>query len=114
MLAFYFDEHVPRAIAVGLKLRGADVLTAQQDGSEGASDLDLLRRATALGRVLVSFDRDLLREARLALERGDSFSGLVSAHPLAVSVGECIRDLDVVAQVMEPAEMKDLVVYLPL
>lgn len=31
-VAFYMDEHVPRAISVGLRLRGVDVLTAQEDG----------------------------------------------------------------------------------
>ena len=29
-LAFYMDHHVPRAITVGLRLRGVDVLTAYE------------------------------------------------------------------------------------
>jgi len=32
-LAFYMDVHVPRAITSALRLRGIDVLTAQEDGS---------------------------------------------------------------------------------
>lgn len=27
MIALYMDEHVPRAITIGLRLRGIDVLT---------------------------------------------------------------------------------------
>jgi len=31
-LQFFFDQHVPRAIALGLRLRGVDVVTAAEDG----------------------------------------------------------------------------------
>jgi hypothetical protein len=37
-LALYMDQHVPRAITVGLRLRGVDVLTAFEDGASDASD----------------------------------------------------------------------------
>ncbi len=37
MLALYMDQHVPRAITEGLRLRGIDVTTAYEDG---ASDMD--------------------------------------------------------------------------
>lgn len=43
-LAFYMDEHIPKAITLGLRLRGIDVLTAQEDGKEGNSDVELLDR----------------------------------------------------------------------
>lgn len=32
-IAFYMDQHVPRAITVGLRLRGVEVLTAYEDGT---------------------------------------------------------------------------------
>jgi hypothetical protein len=32
-LALYMDHHVPRAITIGLRLRGVDVLTAYEDGA---------------------------------------------------------------------------------
>jgi hypothetical protein len=51
-IALYMDEHVPRAITIGLRLRGVDVLTAQEDGRRNTPDADLLDRATALGRVI--------------------------------------------------------------
>jgi predicted nuclease of predicted toxin-antitoxin system len=54
------DEHVPRAISVGLRLRGVDVLTAQEDGLRNTPDADLLDRATALGRVIFTQDDDFL------------------------------------------------------
>jgi hypothetical protein len=37
-IAFYMDHHVPRAITVGLRLRGVDVLTAYEDGQSELAD----------------------------------------------------------------------------
>ncbi len=37
-LRFYLDEHVPNAIAQGLRRRGVDVLTVQQAGRAGLTD----------------------------------------------------------------------------
>lgn len=54
------DENVPRSVATGLRLRGVDFLTVQEDGWGGASDPEVLSRATELGRVLISRDDDLL------------------------------------------------------
>lgn len=62
-LRFYADVHIPRAIVPGLRLRGVDVLTAQDDQACSFTDPMLLDRATGLGRVLFSFDTDLLKEA---------------------------------------------------
>ena len=59
-IALYMDEHVHRAITIGLRLRGIDVLTAQDDGRRQAPDNALLDRAKELGRVLFSQDEDLL------------------------------------------------------
>ncbi len=55
-VSFYMDEHIPKAITLGLRMRGVDVLTAQEDGKEGNSDSELLGRAHALKRVLFTFE----------------------------------------------------------
>ena len=59
----YIDVHVRRAVTDGLRLRGVDVLTAQEDGAAEFEDDALLERASGLRRVLFSQDDDLLREA---------------------------------------------------
>ena len=56
------DVHVPYAITIGLRLRGVDVVTAQEDGSRELEDADLLDRAGSLGRIIFSEDDDMLRE----------------------------------------------------
>jgi predicted nuclease of predicted toxin-antitoxin system len=63
-VGLYMDVHVHRAITTGLRLRGVDVLTAQEDGYRRAVDDVLLDRATELQRVLFTQDEDLLAEAK--------------------------------------------------
>jgi predicted nuclease of predicted toxin-antitoxin system len=110
----YMDVHVPEAITVGLRLRGADVLTAQEDGARRLADALLLDRATALGRVLVSQDRDLLREAAQRQQRSVTFAGVIYAHQLRVTIGQCVRDLELVAHAGTPEDFANRVEYLPL
>jgi|GEM_PF-2376536 len=62
-LQFYMDVHIRRSITKGLRKKGVDVVTAQEDNSAELSDPELLARATELSRVLFSMDDDLLTEA---------------------------------------------------
>ena len=55
MIEFYFDQHVPAAIARGVRRLGISVLTALEDRHPDAADEELLARATQLR----SGDRDL-------------------------------------------------------
>ncbi len=113
-IRLYMDVHVRRVITVSLRLRDVDVLTAQEDGSVRLPDPALLERATSLGRVLVSFDRDLLREAALRQRESRSFSGVIYAHQLRVSVGQAIRDLELLAKFTDPEDHVNRVEHLPL
>ena len=88
-LALYMDHHIPRAITLGLRLRGVDVLSALEDEATTLSDPGLLDRAMALGRVLFTFDEDLLAEATRRQHDGILFAGLVYARPLRTSIGAC-------------------------
>ena len=76
------DVQVPRAITEGLRVRGVDVLTAQDDGAGRLDDAALLDRAGSLGRVRFTRDSDLLTEAGRRLRDGQPLVGLVYAHHL--------------------------------
>lgn len=113
-IKLYMDVHVRRAVTDGLRLRGVDVLTAQEDGAGALTDPQLLSRATALGRVLFSQDDDLLREAQKRQHSGEVFAGVVYAHQLNISIGQCIDDLELIAQLTEAEEWLNKLAYLPL
>jgi predicted nuclease of predicted toxin-antitoxin system len=59
-IRFFFDQHIPSAIAQGLRLNAVDVLTAHEAGRCALPDHDQLAFATAEQRVVMTFDSDYL------------------------------------------------------
>ena len=114
MITLYMDENVEGQIVRGLRAQGIDVLTAEEDGYRETADIDVLDRAAALDRVAFSRDDDFLREATRRHRAGESFGGVIFAHKLYVSLGECIADLEYLAIVGDTADFTDRVYFLPL
>ncbi len=113
-VALYLDVHVRAAVTEGLRLRGVDVLTAQEDGADEMDDPDLLDRARDLGRVVFTQDQDFLQEAQRRQVSGKPFAGVIYAHQLHVTIGQCVNDLELLAKVYDPEDMAANVEYLPL
>jgi hypothetical protein len=86
---------------------------AQEDGTAELADASLLDRATELGRVLFTQNRDLLREATRRQRAGEHFSGIVYAHQLEVRIGDCVNNLEIIAKDSESDEWTGRVEYLP-
>lgn len=107
------DHHVPSAITAGLRRRGVDVITADEDGSAKLADDLLLGRAMSLNRVLFSQDQDFLAIAHQRMAMRVDFSGLLFAHQLAISIGQAVRDLELAAKVLDPDDMRNREEYLP-
>jgi predicted nuclease of predicted toxin-antitoxin system len=113
-IKLYMDQHVPRAITVGLRLRGVDMITASEDGASELDDLALLDRAGELERVLFTRDDDLLTEAARRQRESIPFCGVIYAHQLRASIGTCIHDLEIIAKVGESEDLIGQVKFLPL
>lgn len=114
MIALYMDEHVPRAITIGLRLRGINVLTVQEDNFSDKSDPELLDRAVQLKRTVFTYDDDFLVEATTRQRSGRLFYGLIYAHHLKISIGNCIKELELLAKFSELEEIKNQIIFLPL
>jgi len=108
------DVHVRRAVTAALRLRSIDVLTAQEDGSAELADDVLLKRATELGRVLVSQDEDLLREGARWLSERKDFSGIIYAHQLRITIGQMVEELELIVRATSQDEWWGRIEYLPL
>jgi hypothetical protein len=113
-IAYYMDHNVPRAITVGLRLRGVDVLTAYEDGTSDWEDAALLDRANELGRILFSLDDDLICESVKRQRDGIGFCGVIYAHQLGVSIGKCVDDLEIIAQAGDSNDIVNGILFLPL
>jgi hypothetical protein len=113
-LSFYLDHHVPMAIAIGLRQRQIDVLTAQDDGRADWDDDQLLERALELGRVVFTQDRDFLVLAADWQRQRREFAGMVYGHQLRVTIGGAVHDLAIIATLISLDEMRNRVEFLPL
>lgn len=99
-VSLYMDHHVPKAITVGLRLRGVDVLTAHEDGADKLDDDLLLKRA------LFTQDDELLVEAAKRQRNGIPFSGVIYGHQLRVTIGVCIQNLEMITKSGEPEDLE--------
>jgi hypothetical protein len=110
----YMDVHVPQAATDQLHRLGVDVLTAIEDAAGELPDDVLLDHSSTLGRVLVTFDIRFKAMAENWRREGRYFGGLVYAHPLRVSIGRLVQDLELIAKATDPNEWTNYVEHLPL
>jgi hypothetical protein len=107
------DVHVPQSITDQLRRRGADVLTAIEDGWAERDDGDLLEHARELGRVVFTQDIRFKALAEDWQRQGRSFAGLVFGHQLGGTIGQFVKDLELIASASEPEEWMNTIEYLP-
>ena len=110
----YMDVHVPLAITEQLRRRGVDVLTAHDDGSTKLVDGDLLQHCHELGRVLFTQDVRFKALAESWQHTAQPFSGLLFGHQLGGTIGEYVRDLELIAKASDLADWVNVVERLPL
>lgn len=76
--ALLTDENLDPDVVQWLCDAGFDVMDVMRDGLQGAADDELLRRAVAQQRVVVTHDADF---GRLAILQGHSVVGIVFIRP---------------------------------
>jgi|SRR5580765_2240903 len=113
-VGLYFDIHVDHAIAAQLRLRQVDVLTAQEDGAHGFADDLMLQRASKLGRPVMTHDIRFNALAEEWQRQNKPFCGLIFGHLLQVSIGRCVKDLELLAKATDPNDWISTVIRLPL
>jgi hypothetical protein len=108
------DVHVPQAIADQLRRRGVNVLTAIEDDADELPDDELLERAQLLGRVIFTQDIRFKAMAEDWQRQGKPFAGLIFGHQLGGTIGQYVKDLELIAQASEQDEWLNTIEYLPL
>lgn len=112
-VALYMDVHVPQAITEQLRRRGVDVLTAIEDNSAELTDDALLERAGSLGRVLFTQDIRFKALAEDWQRQERRFAGLIFGHQLGGTIGQFVKDLELIALASDSGEWLNTVEYLP-
>jgi predicted nuclease of predicted toxin-antitoxin system len=107
-IRFHLDEHIPKAIANGLRRHGIDVTTSDDAALLGQDDEAQLAFASAEGRVLVTHDHHFTIPERRISEH----CGVCYCHFEKYSFSELLDALLVVAQCLSEGELKNNLHYL--
>jgi hypothetical protein len=75
-MLLYADEDFSLPVVKVVRQLGHDVLTAQEDGRTSSPDPDILARAHALGRAVLTYNR---RHFERLHRQGAAHSGILSA-----------------------------------
>jgi hypothetical protein len=106
------DHHVPHAITNGLGSYAGWMCSRptkmEQAGFENQNNWTARRSCNEC----YSPRSDLLTEA--TQRQRQTFSGVIYAHQLHMSIGNCVRDLEIIVQVGEPEDMTGQTLFLPL
>ena len=100
-ISFYLDENVDPDIARALRRHGITVTTAIEAGLRTAQDTVHLNFIREHRYVIVTHDTDFLR-----LASGNSnHPGIAYCHKESHSIGEIIRSLILIHQILSPEDM---------
>jgi len=85
------DENIAAAVVAGLRARGCDVRSADEERLIGRGDGEVLERATALHRVVVTHD---LAFGKVEIRGGASLVGIVYLRPGHISAAFVLAMID--------------------
>lgn len=107
-IRFHLDENVSSAVADGLRRRDIDVTTTVEAGLLKASDEVQLAFALEQERVIFTQDADFLR----LHNSGVTHAGIAFCRKDSLSVGEVIRGLVLIWELLEPEEIHKTVEFI--
>ncbi len=107
-IRFHLDEMCDPRIANGLRQRGIDAITASKASLLGQSDEAHLHSASIEKRVIVTHDADFLR----LNSQGRQHAGIVYCPPQSCTLGEMIRLLTLIWELIPADEICNRVEFL--
>lgn len=113
-VALYMDVHVPFTITEQLRRRSVNVLTSYEDGCDKLEDDELLQHCHELKRLLFTQDIRFKALAQSWQQTGRDFSGLLFGHQLGGTLGQYVRDLELIAKASDQSDWMNRVEHLPL
>lgn len=107
-IRLYLDENLSPRIAEQLQRRGIDAVSVRDLNLLGDIDSNHLHRATEMGRVLVTTDVDFLR----LVAEGDPHTGIIFGNQQDFTLGDWVKNLELICFVYTAKEMANHVEYL--
>jgi hypothetical protein len=108
-MKIYADENIERSIVEGLRRRKIEVVSARELGYIGKPDEFHIKKASEIKAIILTHDVDFLRIA----SRPDIYhGGIIFSHPDKVSIGQCIRGVELVAKILTDKDMENHIEFL--
>jgi predicted nuclease of predicted toxin-antitoxin system len=108
-MKIYADENIERSIVEGLRRRKIEVFSARELGYLGKSDEFHINKASEMKAVMLTHDVDFLK---IASSKDVTHNGIIFSHPKNVSIGQCIRGVELIARVLTDKNMMDHIEFL--
>ena len=110
-ISLYFDEHVQIGLAEALRIRGVDVLTTQEAGNIGVTDIDQLAFAAGKGRSFFSYNKRHFAKIHYDwMKSKKSHAGMILSDQL--TIGVVLRRLMRLYFSVDSDEMRNRLEYL--
>lgn len=109
-IRFYLDENIDKAVAEQLVRWGIDAVSVHTSNLHGESDINHLKNAAEMGRMLCTHDQDFLQ---IAGENTDH-AGIAFAQHYQASVGGWVRALRTLHTRMTAEEVQGMLIFLSL
>ncbi len=111
-LKIYIDENVDVRVAEGLRKRGVNTFYAVERGNVGMPDEEHFKHAERLQAVIFTHDHHFIEIADALNRKGKDHWGVIFVEMHRLSIGECIRQLALYAEVLPAEEMINRVEFL--
>lgn len=111
-IKIYTNESVSAVVAEGLKRRGVDAQSCRDVGNYGLTDQQQLDYACENGFVIFTHDDDFLKLSAEYITQRKEHPGIIYVHQRDYSIGECIRRIKLIVDVLSPEEMRNHIEFL--
>lgn len=108
-MKIYADENIERSIIEGLRRRKIEVVSAGELGYLGKPDEFHIKKASEMKAVILTHDIDFLRKAS---SPEVNHNGIIFAHPKNVSIGQCIKGVELTSNILTEKEMENHIEFL--
>ncbi len=108
-MKIYADENIERSIVEGLRRRNVEIVSARELGYIGKPDEFHIKKASGLNSVILTHDIDFLR---MASRPDSSHRGIIYSHSKNISIGQCIRKVELIASILTDKDMKNHIEFL--
>jgi len=108
-MKIYADENSERSIIEGLQRRKIEVVSARELGYIGKPDEFHIKKASEIKAIILTHDIDFLR---MASSPEINHRGIIFSHPKNVSIGQCIRGVELIAKILTGKDMENHIEFL--